>query len=68
MPTTICSPTAQYTAGGALREIEVKNMYEKIKRWYPKLWNEQMVCNAVKKGVITAEQFAEITGKEYEGE
>lgn len=45
-----------------------KTMFEKIKGWYPKLWNEQMVKNAVKKGVITAEQFAEITGKEYEGE
>lgn len=68
IPIITCSRTAQYTAGGALREIEVKIMFEKIKRWYPKLWNEQMVCNAVKKGVITAEQFTEITGKEYEGE
>ena len=41
-------------------------MLERIKRWYPKLWSEQMVRNAVKKGAITVEQFAEITGKEYE--
>lgn len=41
-------------------------MFEKIKRWYPKLWNEAMVRNAVKKGVITAEQFKEVTGLEYE--
>lgn len=43
-------------------------MSGKIKNWYPRLWNEVMVRNAVKKGAITAEQFAEITGKEYEGE
>lgn len=41
-------------------------MFEKIKRWYPKLWNEKMVRNAVVKGVITPEQYAEIVGKEYE--
>lgn len=40
-------------------------MFEKIKRWYPKLWSETMVRNAVKKGVLTQEQFAEITGKDY---
>lgn len=40
-------------------------MYEKIKRWYPKLWSETMVRNAVKKNVLTPEQFAEITGKDY---
>lgn len=41
-------------------------MFEKIKRWYPKLWNKTMVRNAVKKGVITAEQYKEIVGEEYE--
>ena len=40
-------------------------MYDKIKRWYPKYWSEQMVRNAVDKSIITAEQFAEITGKKY---
>ena len=40
-------------------------MFEKIKRWYPKLWNKAMVKNAVKKGVITPEQYKEIVGKEY---
>lgn len=40
-------------------------MFGKIKNWYPRLWNEVMVRNAKKKGVITAEQFAEITGKDY---
>lgn len=41
-------------------------MFEKIKRWYPKLWNKTMVWNAVKKGVITAEQYKEIVGEDYE--
>lgn len=40
-------------------------MFEKIKRWYPKLWNKVMVKNAVKKGVITHEQYKEIVGEEY---
>lgn len=42
-------------------------MFEKIKSWYPKLWNKKMVANAVKKGVITADQYKEITGEEYGG-
>ena len=38
-------------------------MYEKIKKWYEQgLWTEEMVKNAVKKGVITAEEAAEILG------
>lgn len=40
-------------------------MFDKIKSWYPKFWSETMVRNAVKKGIITSEQFTEITGKEY---
>lgn len=40
--------------------------YETIKRNYDrKLWNAQMVAMAVKKGVITAEQYKEITGEKY---
>lgn len=39
-------------------------MFEKIKCWYPKLWSETMVRNAVKKVLLTPEQFAEITGKD----
>ena len=38
---------------------------EKISKWYPKLWTLEMVKNAVKKGVITADEFKDITGKEY---
>lgn len=40
-------------------------MKEKIKKWYPKLWAKDMVKNAVKKGVITAADYKEITGEEY---
>ena len=41
-------------------------MYERIKKWYKQgLWTADMVRNAVTKGVITAEQFKEITGEEY---
>jgi len=37
--------------------------YETIKRNYERgLWNAAMVALAVKKGVITQEQYEEITG------
>ena len=40
--------------------------YETIKKNFERgLWNVAMVRVAVKKGVITREQFKEITGKEY---
>lgn len=40
--------------------------YETIKKNYDRgLWNIQMVKMAVRKGVITKEQFKEITKKEY---
>lgn len=40
-------------------------MYEKIKNWYIKgLWTAEMVLNAVKKGIITSEQYNEIMEKE----
>lgn len=41
--------------------------FDIIKRNYDrKLWNESMVAMAVKKGVITPEQYEEITGKTYQ--
>lgn len=41
--------------------------YETIKRNYDrKLWNAKMVALAVKKGVITEEQYREITGQAYQ--
>ncbi len=40
--------------------------FEIIKKNYDrKLWNKQMVKTAVIKGVITEEQYLEITGEEY---
>ena len=40
--------------------------FEQIKKNYDKgLWNAAMVKVAVRKGIITAEQYTEITGKEY---
>ena len=36
-------------------------MFEKIKKWYSMgLWTEEMVRNAVDKGVITEEEYNEI--------
>lgn len=36
-------------------------MFEKIKKWYTqKLWTEEMVRIAFKKGVLTEEQLNEI--------
>ena len=36
-------------------------MYDKIKKWYIMgLWTETMVQNAVSKGVLTAEEAADI--------
>lgn len=41
--------------------------YERIKYFFEAgLWNKQMVKKAVQKGVITKEQYAKITGEEYE--
>lgn len=40
--------------------------YEIIKKNYDKgLWSKQMVAVAVKKGVITAAQYKDITGDDY---
>lgn len=40
--------------------------FETIKRNYErKLWSKVMVKMAVRKGVITKEQYKEITGEEY---
>ena len=39
-------------------------MYEKIKKWYKQgLWTEEMVRNAVGKGILTEEQAEEILGQ-----
>ena len=41
--------------------------YETIKKNFERgLWNTAMVKMAVRKGVITKEQYKEITGKDYQ--
>ena len=41
--------------------------FERIKMRYEQgLWTQPMVKAAVKKGVITPEQYTEITGESYE--
>lgn len=40
--------------------------YDIIKKNYDrKLWNNKMIAVAVDKGVITEEQYKEITGEDY---
>ena len=40
--------------------------YQKIKDYYDKkLWNLEMVKNAVSKGKITKEEYKTITGEDY---
>lgn len=42
-------------------------MKGKIAKWYKqRLWTKAMVKNAVKKGVLTAEDYAEIVEETYE--
>ena len=47
--------------------MEHSPKFDKVKNYYDKgLWNEEMVRNAVVKGWITEEEFAEIVGKNYD--
>ena len=42
-------------------------MFEKIKKWFKQgLWTEQMVMNAVAKGILTKEQSNEILSAKEE--
>ena len=44
----------------------MSKMYEKIKSYYNTgLWSEERVRNMVIKGIITEEEFYEITGEFY---
>ena len=44
----------------------MSKMYEKIKEYYNTgLWSEERVRNMVLKGVITEEEFYDITGEYY---
>ena len=43
--------------------------FERIKKNYDtSLWTKEMVAIAVKKGIITETEYAEITKEEYKGE
>lgn len=42
--------------------MEHSKMYEKIKKWYEQgLWTDEMVHEAINKGLITEEEYREIT-------
>ena len=44
----------------------MSKMYEKIKEYYNTgVWSEERVRNMVVKGIITEEEFYEITGEFY---
>ena len=41
-------------------------MKKKIEKWYKQgLWSAEKVANAVKKGILTVEDYEEITGEAY---
>lgn len=41
-------------------------MKKKIKKWHKQaLWSKEMVADAVKKGIISADEYKEITGDDY---
>ncbi len=49
------------------QEVQHSPKFEGIKGYYDSgFWNAAMVKNAVKKKRITAEEYTEITGKEYQ--
>jgi len=51
------------------QEVQHSPKFEDIKGYYDSgFWNAAMVKNAVKKKRITAEEYTEITGKEYKQE
>jgi uncharacterized XkdX family phage protein len=42
--------------------------FETIQKYFKLgMWSEKMVANAVKKGIITADEYKTITGKTWEG-
>lgn len=48
------------------QEVQHSPKFEDIKGYYDSgFWNAAMVKNAVKKKRIAAEEYTEITGKEY---
>ena len=41
------------------------NTYELAKKYYPKFWDIDRLRTLVNKGLLTEEQFEEITGQPY---
>lgn len=42
---------------------------ERVAQWFDAgIWNDEMVRNAVRKGRVTEDEYAEITGEEYQSE
>ena len=45
----------------------MSSKFNRVKRYYDSgLWNKEMVHNAVIKGWITADEYAEIVGEPYD--
>lgn len=45
----------------------MSKMYEKIKKYYDDgLWNKRRVADMVPRGIITSEEYQQITGEEYQ--
>ena len=52
----------------AKKTVTYSKHYQKVKDYYDQgLWNLYRVGRAVVNGWITAEEYKEITGKDYEG-
>ena len=43
------------------------DVFERAKELYPDPWNKAMLKRLVSKGSLTAEQYEEITGEDYDG-
>lgn len=39
---------------------------ELAKKYYPRLWDDERLKLLVERGQMTEEEYAEVTGKEYE--
>lgn len=48
------------------KKVTHSKMFDQIKTWYDMgFWSEQRVYNMVEKGVLTTDEYKEITGQEY---
>lgn len=42
------------------------SVFEMAKKYYPKLWDKKRLATLVKAGKLTAGEYKEITGEDYE--